>query len=83
VHITARQNGSHLRLSVEDNGPGIDPEFVPSLFDRFQRSDDARQSGTGAGLGLSIAQLYARAHGGDLVYEPDAPGTRFDLVLPR
>lgn len=82
VHITAHQNGAHLRVSVQDNGPGIDPGFVPNLFGRFQRSDDARQSGTGAGLGLSIAQLYARAHGGDLVYEPTAAGTRFDLLLP-
>ena len=82
IRISAHQNGSHLRVSVEDGGPGIDPDFVPSLFDRFQRSDAARQSGTGAGLGLSIAQLYARAHGGDLVYDPAASGTRFDLVLP-
>jgi signal transduction histidine kinase len=82
VRITSLQNGSHLRVSVHDNGEGIDPEFVPNLFDRFQRSDAARQSGTGAGLGLSIARLYARAHGGDLVYDADAVGTRFDLVLP-
>jgi signal transduction histidine kinase len=82
IRIVARQDDTYLRLSVQDNGEGIDPEFVPSLFDRFQRSDKARQSGTGAGLGLSIARLYARAHGGDLVYDPDADGARFDLVLP-
>jgi signal transduction histidine kinase len=82
IRIVARQDDTHLRLSVQDNGEGIDPEFVPSLFDRFQRSDKARQSGTGAGLGLSIARLYARAHGGDLIYDPDADGARFDLVLP-
>lgn len=82
VRIAAHQNGTHLRVTVQDCGAGIDPEFVPHLFDRFQRSDAARQSGTGAGLGLSIARLYARAHGGDLVYDPDAVGTRFDLVLP-
>jgi signal transduction histidine kinase len=82
IRIVARQDDTHLRLSVQDNGDGIDPEFVPSLFDRFQRSDKARQSGAGAGLGLSIARLYARAHGGDLVYDPDADGARFDLVLP-
>jgi signal transduction histidine kinase len=82
VRIVARQHDTHLRLSVQDSGQGIDPEFVPNLFDRFQRSDAARQTGTGAGLGLSIARLYARAHGGDLVYEPDAEGARFDLVLP-
>ena len=82
IRIAAHQDDTHLRLSVQDNGAGIDPNFVPNLFDRFQRSDKARQSGTGAGLGLSIARLYARAHGGDLVYMPDEPGARFDLVLP-
>jgi signal transduction histidine kinase len=82
VRIVVRQHDTHLRVSIQDSGQGIDPEFVPNLFDRFQRSDAARQTGTGAGLGLSIARLYARAHGGDLVYEPDAEGARFDLVLP-
>jgi signal transduction histidine kinase len=82
VRIAARRHDAHLRISVQDNGKGIEPEFVPSLFGRFERSDTARQSGTGAGLGLSIARLYARAHGGDLVYDPDADGTRFELVLP-
>ncbi|MFL5951649.1 MAG: ATP-binding protein [Gaiellaceae bacterium] len=82
IRIVARQDDTHLRLTVRDNGEGIDADFVPSLFDRFQRSDKARQSGTGAGLGLSIARLYARAHGGDLVYDPTADGARFDLVLP-
>jgi signal transduction histidine kinase len=82
VRVAAHQNTSHLRVSVHDCGVGIDPAFVPNLFDRFQRSDAARQSGTGAGLGLSIARLYARAHGGDLVYDPDAAGARFELVIP-
>ena len=82
IRIVAQQDDTHLRVCVHDQGAGIDPAFVPRLFDRFQRSDTARQMGTGAGLGLSIARLYARAHGGDLVYEPVSQGTRFDLVLP-
>ena len=83
VRIVAHETDSQLCISVRDSGNGIDPDFVPQLFDRFQRSDAARQSGTGAGLGLSIARLYARAHGGDVVYEPDGEsGARFDLVLP-
>jgi signal transduction histidine kinase len=83
VRIAVRESDGFLRISVQDSGPGIDPAFVPHLFDRFQRSDKARQTGTGAGLGLSIAQLYARAHGGDLLYDPDTErGARFDLVLP-
>lgn len=83
IRIVAHETESQLCISVRDSGTGIDPDFVPQLFDRFQRSDAARQSGTGAGLGLSIARLYARAHGGDLVYEPEGDsGARFDLVLP-
>jgi signal transduction histidine kinase len=82
IRVVARKN-TYLHISVEDSGEGVDPGFVPNLFDRFQRSDAARQSGTGAGLGLSIARLYARAHGGDVVYDPRADGgARFDLVLP-
>jgi signal transduction histidine kinase len=82
VRVVARKN-TYLHISVEDSGEGVDPHFVPNLFDRFQRSDAARQSGTGAGLGLSIARLYARAHGGDVVYDPEVGGgARFDLVLP-
>jgi signal transduction histidine kinase len=83
IRIVAHETDSQLCISVRDSGTGIDPDFVPQLFDRFQRSDAARQSGTGAGLGLSIARLYARAHGGDVVYEPEGEsGARFDLVLP-
>jgi signal transduction histidine kinase len=82
IRVVARKN-TYLHISVEDSGEGIEPGFVPNLFDRFQRSDAARQSGTGAGLGLSIARLYARAHGGDVVYDPDVDGgARFNLVLP-
>jgi signal transduction histidine kinase len=82
IRILARKN-TYLHISVQDSGEGVDPDFVPNLFERFARSDAARQSGTGAGLGLSIARLYARAHGGDVVYDPEVDGgARFDLVLP-
>ena len=59
----------------------IAEEFVGSLFERFTRG--ATRSSEGAGLGLSIAQSYARAHGGTLTYEPAQPhGARFRLILP-
>jgi signal transduction histidine kinase len=72
------------RLVVEDNGPGVAPEFVPRLFERFSRSDESRRSGViGAGLGLAIASAYARTLGGELAYEPAEPhGARFTLSLP-
>ncbi len=82
ITIAARQRDRHFRLTVEDRGEGVAREFVPRLFDRFSRGDDA--TGDGSGLGLSIAKSYAQAHGGELVYESAHPhGARFELVLPR
>jgi signal transduction histidine kinase len=71
-------------LVVEDRGPGVAPEFVPRLFERFSRSDESRRSGApGSGLGLAIAAAYARAIGGELAYEQAEPhGARFTLSLP-
>ena len=81
ISIRAAQNDRHFRLSVEDQGDGVAPAFVPRLFDRFSR--DGAGAGTGSGLGLSIAQAYAQAHGGQLFYEDATPsGARFQLVLP-
>jgi two-component system OmpR family sensor kinase len=83
VTVRAEQTDRHFRLTVEDEGRGVSPEFVPDLFERFTRSEGSRPSGVGTGLGLAIARSYARAHGGDLVYEDAEPhGARFRLVLP-
>jgi signal transduction histidine kinase len=83
VTITASRRDRHLRLAVEDRGDGVPDEFVPRLFDRFARSREGRGGGDGAGLGLTIAQVFARAHGGEIVYEPAVPhGARFEVVLP-
>jgi signal transduction histidine kinase len=82
--VVVRVERDPCRLIVEDRGPGVAPEFVPRLFERFSRSDESRRSGTpGAGLGLSIASAYANALDGELVYEPAQPrGARFTLSLP-
>jgi signal transduction histidine kinase len=83
VTVRAEQTDRHLRIWVEDRGAGVDESFVPQLFHRFRRSDRSRGQTEGAGLGLAIAQSYARAHGGDLFYTPAEPhGARFELVLP-
>jgi signal transduction histidine kinase len=82
VIVSAEQNDRHFRLTVEDRGAGVAPEFVPDLFERFSRSRGARTR-PGTGLGLAIARSYALAHRGDLVYERARPGgARFQLVLP-
>jgi signal transduction histidine kinase len=83
IRVAARQTDRHLRIVVEDSGQGIEPQFVPHLFDRFRRSDTTRYTETGAGLGLAIARSYARAHGGDVLFHAAArQGARFELVLP-
>jgi signal transduction histidine kinase len=84
VTVSAERRDRHLRIAVEDKGPGIADDFVPFLFDRFRRSKETR-SGTaiGSGLGLAIARAYARALGGDLLYAPQSSsGARFELVVP-
>ena len=83
VRVHAEQTDRHLRLSVEDCGHGVPAEFVPDLFERFTRGQGTRASAVGTGLGLAIARSYARAHGGDLLYEDAIPhGARFNLILP-
>ena len=80
VVVRAQPMDTYLRVSVEDGGEGVPPELVPRLFERFERGT----VGEGSGLGLSIAQAYARAHGGDLIYDrAETGGARFELILPR
>jgi len=64
IEIAARRSGAALEVTVEDDGPGIPPEDLPRVFDRFYRGRGARREGDGTGLGLSIAQEIARTHGG-------------------
>jgi signal transduction histidine kinase len=84
VGVHAESPNGSFRLIVEDRGTGVDPEFVPMLFERFSRSDSSRRREiVGAGLGLAIARSFAQTLGGDLLYEPARPhGARFALVLP-
>lgn len=65
VRTVLRLEGPGAILTVSDNGPGIPPELGQTVFDRFIRGDSARASAQGStGLGLSIVQSVARAHGG-------------------
>jgi two-component system, OmpR family, sensor kinase len=74
--------GGETRLWVRDTGPGVPFEEHERVFDRFYRAGEERRS-DGAGLGLSIVQAIARAHGGrvELSSVPGA-GARFTIVLP-
>jgi len=63
VRLTAVDRNGTAELHVRDEGHGFPPAFLPRAFDRFSRADDAR-SGEGTGLGLTIADAIAKAHGG-------------------
>lgn len=78
IRVSAQQRDRHVRVAVEDAGLGIPRELEESLFDRFSRGSNA-----GSGLGLAIARAYAQAHGGDLLYDPQAAGARFELLIPQ
>jgi signal transduction histidine kinase len=85
VRISAQQLDRHFRLTVEDAGDGVPPDLQGRLFERFARGDGgpASPDAPGAGLGLAIAQQYAAALGGSIVYEDGAPhGARFRVVFP-
>lgn len=69
-------------ITVRDTGPGIPPDHVPHLFERFFLPDPARPRAHGAGLGLAIARAAAEAHKGTLTFEGNAPGAVFRLALP-
>ena len=75
-----RENGRAF-VEISDHGPGIPPEHVPHLFERFYKADPSR-SGRGSGLGLAIAQENARLLGGAIeVWSEPGMGSRFTLRL--
>ncbi len=83
LEVTPRPGGV-VRFVVLDDGPGIDPGELESVFERFHRTDHDRSRKTGgAGLGLAIVRAIARAHGGDARAVASDAGARLELELPR
>jgi two-component system OmpR family sensor kinase len=81
VKMSARGEDGTVELHVEDDGPGIPPDFAERAFERFTRADEAR-GGANAGLGLAIVAAIARAHGGKAGFSPREPGTDAWIALP-
>lgn len=83
VRVRLEQCGREIRLSVQDDGPGIPLEAQSRIFERFHRLDPARsRRHGGTGLGLAIAQAIARRHGGVIrVESTPGQGARFSLRL--
>jgi len=83
VAIQAPQSGRSAMITVTDTGPGIDPQHLAHVFERFYRVDSARsrQAG-GSGLGLPIAKAIVEAHGGRISIESQPhQGTTVTIVL--
>jgi signal transduction histidine kinase len=81
VLVSAEKHDHVMQICVGNNGPGIPPERVPHVFERFYRARGDEQT-PGHGLGLSIARELARAHGGDLTLARSQPDwTEFCLRL--
>lgn len=86
IHLVVHAQGRWLEVAVSDTGRGIDPSFLPMIFESFSRADwtaDAEQQG-GLGLGLSLVRRIVEMHGGDV--EAHSPGlgqgSRFVLRAP-
>jgi signal transduction histidine kinase len=81
VTVRACADGGEARVVVADTGPGIAPEHLPHVFDRFWQARGTRRAG--AGLGLAIARGVVEAHGGRIWVESEpGQGTRFHFSLP-
>ncbi len=84
IIISAKHSGNDVAISVADTGPGIPPEDLPYIFERFYRVDKSRSRATGgSGLGLTIAKRLVEAHGGRLTVESTpGKGSCFTFTLP-
>jgi PAS domain S-box-containing protein len=85
VQVRLERVNSHIEIAVSDTGPGIEPEFLPYVFDRFRQADGrtTRQHG-GLGLGLAIVRHLVELHGGTVRAESpgEGQGAIFTVLLP-
>jgi signal transduction histidine kinase len=82
IWVGARVEGEQVRFHVRDTGPGIPPESLAHIFDRFWQAN--RTDRRGAGLGLSIAKGIVEAHGGTIQVESEpGRGSTFSFTLPQ
>jgi signal transduction histidine kinase/ActR/RegA family two-component response regulator len=85
VEVRVERVNSHVEIIVADNGQGIDPEFLPHVFDRFRQADSSHsRTHGGVGLGLSIARQLVEAHAGVIHAASDGAGkgATFTVMLP-
>jgi signal transduction histidine kinase len=85
VEVTLKRAGAHAEIIVTDNGAGINPDFLPHVFDHFRQADSTstRKHG-GLGLGLAIVRRLVELHGGTVAAESEGEGRGaiFRISLP-
>jgi signal transduction histidine kinase/CheY-like chemotaxis protein len=85
VQVLVARINSHVEITVSDSGPGVSPEFLPHVFERFRQADASttRKHG-GLGLGLAIVKQLVELHGGTVKVENGGPGAgaSFTVSLP-
>ncbi len=83
VQITAERREEAIVVAVTDNGPGIDPDELPHVFERFYRAQRGlQQHSGGTGLGLTICKAFIEAHGGVIWAENSVQGATIAFSLP-
>jgi PAS domain S-box-containing protein len=85
IHITFKGIDNHALLQVSDSGEGIDPDFLPYIFDRFRQADSSRSRKYGGlGIGLTIAKYLVELHGGTICAQSAGlgKGCTFNLTFP-
>ncbi len=84
IRIGSAVKGRSVHLTVADTGPGLDPDFVPRMFEHFAQADESiTRAHDGAGLGLAICRRLVKAMGGDIsVRSQLGQGTTFTVTLP-
>jgi two-component system, OmpR family, sensor kinase len=80
IILSAEPADQRVRITVRDSGPGVAPEHLPLIFERFYKADVARATG-GSGLGLSIVKAIVERHGGTISVRNEH-GAVFEIVLP-
>jgi two-component system sensor histidine kinase KdpD len=84
IEVSARLQDSRLVIAVEDRGPGIDPQELPFIFDKYFRGKHHNGRVRGTGMGLAIAQAIVKAHGGAISAESTVgKGTQFSFWIPN
>lgn len=83
IYVVLTAEPAVVRMTVENQGPPIDPALLPTIFNPFARGGKPRGASAGLGLGLYISERIIDAHRGTASVQSSEAGTRFEVILPR